>query len=103
MDVGTATGDERLSDINAVLRGGPDALGLIRRASEQHGRELSQAEYGPAMPAPPRVLCFGVNYLEHALEGGRPPTTWPEVFVRGAESVAPPIWRPCQAGSERAL
>jgi 2-keto-4-pentenoate hydratase/2-oxohepta-3-ene-1,7-dioic acid hydratase in catechol pathway len=42
------------------------------------------------MPAPSRVLCFGVNYLEHALEGGRPPTTWPEVFVRGAESVAPP-------------
>ena len=23
-------------------------------------------------------------------EGGRPPTTWPEVFVRGADSVAPP-------------
>ena len=90
VDVGTATGDERLSDINAVLRGGSDALGVVRRASEQHGRELSEAEYGPAMPAPSRVLCFGVNYLEHALEGGRPPTTWPEVFVRGAESVAPP-------------
>ena len=90
VDVGTATGDERLSDVNAVLRGGTDALRLVRRASEQHGRELSEAEYGPAMPAPSRVLCFGVNYLEHALEGGRPPTTWPEVFVRGAESVAPP-------------
>jgi 2-keto-4-pentenoate hydratase/2-oxohepta-3-ene-1,7-dioic acid hydratase in catechol pathway len=42
------------------------------------------------VPAPARVLCFGVNYLEHALEGGRPPTTWPEVFVRGAASVATP-------------
>ncbi len=51
----------------------------------------TEAEYGPAVPSPRRVLCFGVNYLEHALEGGRPPTTWPEVFVRGAESVCAPF------------
>jgi 2-keto-4-pentenoate hydratase/2-oxohepta-3-ene-1,7-dioic acid hydratase in catechol pathway len=90
VDVGRATGDERLSDLNAVLAAGDGALDAVRRASEQDGRELSEAEYGPAVPAPPRVLCFGVNYLEHALEGGRPPTTWPEVFVRGAGSVAAP-------------
>jgi 2-keto-4-pentenoate hydratase/2-oxohepta-3-ene-1,7-dioic acid hydratase in catechol pathway len=90
VDVGKATGDERLSDINAVLRGGADALELVGRASEQDGRELSEAEYGPAVPAPSRVLCLGVNYVEHALEGGRPPTTWPELFVRGAGSVAAP-------------
>jgi 2-keto-4-pentenoate hydratase/2-oxohepta-3-ene-1,7-dioic acid hydratase in catechol pathway len=42
------------------------------------------------VPSPRRILCFGVNYLEHALEGGRPPTKWPEVFVRGADSVAAP-------------
>jgi 2-keto-4-pentenoate hydratase/2-oxohepta-3-ene-1,7-dioic acid hydratase in catechol pathway len=90
VDVGQATGDERLSDLNAVLAGGEKALEAVRRASEQAGRELSQAEFGPAVPAPARILCFGVNYLEHALEGGRPPTTWPEVFVRGAGSVAAP-------------
>jgi acylpyruvate hydrolase len=90
VDVGKATGDERLSDLNAVLAGGDRALHAVRRASERDGRELSESEYGPASPAPPRVLCFGVNYVEHALEGGRPPTTWPEVFVRGAGSVAPP-------------
>jgi 2-keto-4-pentenoate hydratase/2-oxohepta-3-ene-1,7-dioic acid hydratase in catechol pathway len=90
VDVGKATGDERLSDLNAVLAGGDQALDAVRRASEQEGRELSEAEYGPVAPAPPRVLCFGVNYLEHALEGGRPPTTWPEVFLRGAGSVAAP-------------
>jgi 2-keto-4-pentenoate hydratase/2-oxohepta-3-ene-1,7-dioic acid hydratase in catechol pathway len=90
VDVGKATGDERMSAIDAVLRGGAEALNLVRRASEQDGRELSEAEYGPAVPAPSRVLCFGVNYVEHALEGGRPPTTWPELFVRGAGSVAAP-------------
>jgi acylpyruvate hydrolase len=90
VDVANATGDDRLADLNAVLSGGAEVLELVRRAAEQEGRELTEAEYGPAVPAPRRVLCFGVNYVEHALEGGRPPTTWPEVFVRGAESVCPP-------------
>lgn len=91
VDVAAATGDDRLSDLNAVLAGGPEVLELVRRAAAQDGRELTEAEYGPSVPAPRRVLCFGVNYLEHALEGGRPPTTWPEVFVRGSESVCSPF------------
>jgi 2-keto-4-pentenoate hydratase/2-oxohepta-3-ene-1,7-dioic acid hydratase in catechol pathway len=90
VDVANATGDDRLADINAVLSGGPEVLELVQRVAEQDGRELTEAEYAPAVPVPRRVLCFGVNYAEHALEGGRPPTTWPEVFVRGAESVCAP-------------
>jgi len=91
VDVAGATGDDRLADLNAVLAGGPETVELVQRATEQGGRELSEADYGPSVPAPRRILCFGVNYLEHALEGGRPPTTWPEVFVRGAESVCAPF------------
>jgi acylpyruvate hydrolase len=90
VDVAGATGDERLSDLSAVLAGGPEVLELVQRAAGRDGRQLTEAEYGPAVPAPRRILCFGVNYLEHAREGGRPPTKWPEVFVRGAESVAAP-------------
>ncbi|HWE13004.1 MAG TPA: fumarylacetoacetate hydrolase family protein [Solirubrobacteraceae bacterium] len=90
VDVANATGDNRLSELNAVLSGGPEVLELVQRAAAEEGRELSEPEYGPAVPAPRRVLCFGVNYLEHALEGGRQPTKWPELFVRGAESVAAP-------------
>ena len=90
VDVAKATGDERLSELKAVLAGGAEVLEIVRNASQQEGRDLAEAEYGPAVAAPNRVLCFGVNYLEHALEGGRPPTTWPEVFVRGAGSVAAP-------------
>jgi 2-keto-4-pentenoate hydratase/2-oxohepta-3-ene-1,7-dioic acid hydratase in catechol pathway len=90
VDVGKATGDERFSELKAVLKGGTEALEAVRRAAEEDGRELPEAEFGPAVPDPLRVLCVGVNYVEHALEGGRPPTTWPEVFVRGAGSVATP-------------
>jgi 2-keto-4-pentenoate hydratase/2-oxohepta-3-ene-1,7-dioic acid hydratase in catechol pathway len=90
VDVAQATQNARLADLGPVLSGGPEVLDTISRAAEQDGRELSEAEYGPAVPHPRRVLCFGVNYVEHALEGGRPPTKWPEVFVRGADSVAAP-------------
>ncbi len=90
VDVGHATGDDRLSELNAVLAGGPEAMEIVRGLCDQEGRELTEAEYGPAVPSPRRILCLGVNYLEHALEGGRPPTKWPETFVRGADSVAAP-------------
>jgi acylpyruvate hydrolase len=90
VDVAEATGDERLSRLEAVLAGGTEVLELIRGATERDGREVAEADFGPSVPAPRRVLCFGVNYVEHALEGGRPPTTWPELFVRGAESVCAP-------------
>jgi 2-keto-4-pentenoate hydratase/2-oxohepta-3-ene-1,7-dioic acid hydratase in catechol pathway len=90
VDVGQATGDPRLADIMAVLDGGSAALDSIRQVSAQQGRELREAEFGPAVPAPGRILCLGVNYVEHALEGGRAPTKWPELFVRGADSLAAP-------------
>ena len=90
VDVAQVTGDARLSELAAVLAGGPEVMELVQSASEQAGRELSEEDYGPAVPEPRRILCLGVNYLEHALEGGRPPTTWPEIFVRGADSVCSP-------------
>jgi len=90
VDVAEATGDARLSELAGVLVGGVEALELAKRASEQAGREVAEAEFGPAVPSPNRILCLGVNYLDHALEGGRPPTTWPETFVRGSDSVAAP-------------
>jgi acylpyruvate hydrolase len=90
VDVAQATGDERLADLTAVLAGGSEVTEVVARAAQQDGRELTESEYGPAVPAPRRILCLGVNYLEHALEGGRPPTKWPETFVRGSDSVAAP-------------
>jgi 2-keto-4-pentenoate hydratase/2-oxohepta-3-ene-1,7-dioic acid hydratase in catechol pathway len=90
VDVARATGDSRLSDLNGVLAGGREAMDRARGVTDQPGRELSEAEYGPAVPSPRRILCLGVNYVEHALEGGRPPTKWPETFVRGTDSVAAP-------------
>ena len=90
VDVAAATGDEHLSELKAVLGGDEKALAKVADAAGQAGREVAENEFAPAVPAPNRILCFGVNYLEHALEGGRQPTTWPELFVRGADSLAAP-------------
>ena len=91
VDVAEATGDPRLAELRGVLAGGTEALELVRRVTDRDGREIDEADLAPAVPSPNRILCLGVNYQEHAREGGRPPTTWPEVFVRGRDSVAAPF------------
>ena len=90
VDVAHATGDSRLATLAHVLAGGPETLDRVRDVCDEEGRAVAESEFGPAVPSPNRLLCLGVNYLEHALEGGRPPTTWPETFVRGADSIAAP-------------
>ncbi len=90
VDVAQATGEAGLVDLTGLLGASADRWDLVRRAAEQPGRPVDESELGPAIPRPRRILCLGVNYADHAAEGGRPPTTWPEVFVRGADSVAPP-------------
>jgi acylpyruvate hydrolase len=90
VDVARATGRDDLGSLTGLLAAGSDGWTEVKRAAEREGRAVGDDELGPAVPAPRRILCLGVNYADHAAEGGRPLTTWPEVFVRGADSVAPP-------------
>ena len=90
MDVGQETGDESLASLAAVLRAGPATLDAVRALGGRDGREYGPADLGPAVPAPDRILCLGLNYREHALEGGRQVPTWPDAFVRGRDSVLAP-------------
>ena len=90
VDVADATGDPLLSSIGALLEAGSPALDMIRGLLDRDGTSYDAADFGPAVPEPRRILCLGVNYAEHALEGGRQVPTWPEAFVRGADSVLSP-------------
>lgn len=70
---------------------GPAGLEAAHTLSDRDGREYEPSDLGPAVPAPARILCLGLNYSEHALEGGREEApSWPEAFVRGAGSVLGP-------------
>lgn len=90
VDAGEATGDERLSSLGHVLAAGRPAMDVIRGLQDAEGREIAPADFAAAVPAPPRILCLGLNYSEHALEGGRAVPTWPDAFVRGRDSVLGP-------------
>ena len=90
VDVGSALGDERYASLAHVLEAGDAALEAIRGVTDREGIEVDEADFGPAVPEPRRILCLGLNYTEHALEGGREVPTWPEAFVRGADSVLAP-------------
>ena len=90
VDVAGATGDPRMSALNYVLGAGEPAMAAIRALASHDGREVAPADFAAAVPAPPRILCLGLNYTEHALEGGRAVPTWPDAFVRGADSVLGP-------------
>jgi 2-keto-4-pentenoate hydratase/2-oxohepta-3-ene-1,7-dioic acid hydratase in catechol pathway len=90
VDVAEATGDPRFASLHYVLEAGPPAMDSIQALTGAEGREVAEADFGPAVPAPPRILCLGLNYGEHALEGGREVPTWPDAFVRGTDSVLGP-------------
>lgn len=90
VDVAEATGDPRLCSLRYVLETGPQAMDAIRPLQDAAGREVAEQDFAPAVPDPPRILCLGLNYGEHALEGGREVPDWPDAFVRGADSVLGP-------------
>jgi acylpyruvate hydrolase len=90
VDVGEETGNPGYASLAAVLGAGPEAMDAVRALTDLDGREYGPADLGPAVPAPERILCLGLNYREHVLEGGREVSAWPDAFVRGRGSVLGP-------------
>lgn len=90
VDVADSTGIGAYASLGQVLAAGQRALSAIAAVTGRDGVDFGPADFGPAVPEPPRILCLGVNYSEHAIEGGRDVPTWPEAFVRGTGSVLGP-------------
>jgi len=94
--------------IRAVLAGGDDALALARaavahiraslvvagaaRALEADGIlwRTEEVRLLPPVPDPPKILCVGRNYAEHAREGGGAPPEMPIFFGRFPHSLLGP-------------
>ncbi|MDJ0686053.1 MAG: fumarylacetoacetate hydrolase family protein [Alphaproteobacteria bacterium] len=53
--------------------------------------EFSLAEITPALPVarPGKIVCLGLNYAEHAREGGYDVPDYPAMFMRAATSMIP--------------
>jgi acylpyruvate hydrolase len=80
-----------------VVRGG-DALASAGRSLEGGpALEGGRIEYLPPLPTPPKIICLGLNYADHAAEGGFKPPSYPTIFARFASSLVghgAPLIRP---------
>src|ERR1700761_2555032 len=59
--------------------------------------DLNAVRMLPPVPAPPKILCVGLNYDDHLEESGLKKTPYPEIFARFATSLIAhqePIRRP---------
>ena len=90
VDVGDATGDPRLASLRSFLEAGRPAMDAARGLTDRDGRQYGPGDFGPAVPAPERILCLGVNYSDHAIESRGEVPSWPDVFVRGRGTVLGP-------------
>lgn len=100
--VDAAAVDETLpGDILALILGGNRALAAVRAAavnapaSAKHA--LATVKAALPIAHPPKFICVGLNYLEHAKEGGHPPPTYPSFFARYDRSLVAhgaPVIRP---------
>ncbi|AZG08152.1 5-oxopent-3-ene-1,2,5-tricarboxylate decarboxylase [Pigmentiphaga sp. H8] len=58
---------------------------------------LAEVRLLPPVPQPGKIICLGLNYADHAAEGGNAKPSYPSFFMRGATSLiahGAPLLRP---------
>jgi 2-keto-4-pentenoate hydratase/2-oxohepta-3-ene-1,7-dioic acid hydratase in catechol pathway len=83
----------RAPSLRAALAGGVD----LRPTADLPRHELATVSFRPPIPDPDKIICVGLNYLTHILEGGREVPKYPTIFTRFANSQVghgQPIIRP---------
>ena len=60
---------------------------LVEKAlADKRGRKVlvpeSRAKFGPAIPHPPKIICVGLNYRQHAVETGNSIPPVPMLFSK---------------------
>ena len=90
VDLAEAAGNPRLASVRSFLEGGAAAWDAAREAATGEGREFEPADFAPVVPEPGQILCLGLNYSEHVLEGGREMPSFPDAFMRSRETLLAP-------------
>ena len=86
---------------------GTDLMGLINAPGAlllledeiKNAQKIAVLDLIPALPIehPGKVICLGLNYIDHVKEGGYEIPTYPALFMRGHNSLIPagaPMVRP---------
>src|ERR1700757_863962 len=81
---------DRLRDLGNIDLVAALASGSVKDLAARAGAELDPAAitYRPALARPPKILCIGLNYVDHAAESpyAKVPD-YPAVFPRVATSL----------------
>lgn len=80
------------ADLRQALRAGVDLQAAADAAVASNAPRLPLASLtlAPLVPEPGKVVCLGLNYYDHAKEGGRDKPDYPWFFLRGASSLLAP-------------
>jgi len=73
------------------------AADAAQRAPASARRPLDGLQFLPPIPRPGKIVCLGLNYVDHAAEGGHAKPEYPSFFLRVATSLVAhntPILRP---------
>jgi acylpyruvate hydrolase len=87
--------------LRELLAAGPDAMAEAGRVADAAGADarcdLQSLSLLPPVQDPPKIMCIGRNYAEHAKEGGADVPEYPDIFMRSRLSLVghgQPIVRP---------
>jgi 2-keto-4-pentenoate hydratase/2-oxohepta-3-ene-1,7-dioic acid hydratase in catechol pathway len=88
-------------DLRGMLQAGPDAFDraatVAAKAGAEHRTPFAKLKFRPLIENPGKIVCLGLNYADHAAEGGHAKPTYPSIFMRGPTSLVAhnePIIRP---------
>lgn len=61
----------------------PELLSRVMAAAAQAKKvQMSEVSLLPCIPEPKKIICLGVNYVDHAKEGGNTIVDYPVIFLR---------------------
>jgi 2-keto-4-pentenoate hydratase/2-oxohepta-3-ene-1,7-dioic acid hydratase in catechol pathway len=96
-----AVADPSLPKDMGALIAQAGGLGAARQAAARAPaaalKPLAGVRFLPVVPRPGKIVCLGLNYADHAKEGGNARPEYPSFFLRGATSMTghlAPIIRP---------
>ena len=74
------------NDVGQLLASGE---GWADRAGSGNGRRIAvaEADFAPLTPNPEKIVCVGLNYHDHAAEGGLEVTEHPTLFSKYSRSL----------------
>ena len=80
-------------DLLGFLRAGPDAFDRAATVAAKAGRDLrtpfEKLKFHPPIVNAGKIVCLGLNYADHAAEGGHAKPTYPSLYgLEGSRRLA---------------